>query len=150
VNSLAHIPAHDHDGTSIYPYYYLPANSEEEYIASGGNSTVILLHSLNPRKGEQNLDPEPRQALIGHSLNVSTLEYSIKRQKLISGSWDKTARIWSRSSTEEEDGQGWKCEIVLEEHEEAVWGVLAIDSGPSDGCWLTSSGTFPILFFRHL
>jgi hypothetical protein len=28
----------------------------------------------------------------------------------------------------------------LEEHEEAVWGVLAIDSGPSDGCWLTSSG----------
>jgi WD40 repeat protein len=119
-------------------------------MASGGNSTVILLHSLNPRKGEQKLDPEPRQALIGHSLNVSTLEYSIKRQKLISGSWDKTARIWSKSSTKEEDGQRWKCEIVLEEHEEAVWGVLAIDSGPSDGCWLTSSGTFPILFFRHL
>jgi WD40 repeat protein len=119
-------------------------------MASGGNSTVILLHSLTPRQGEQNLDPEPRQALIGHSLNVSTLEYSVKRQKLISGSWDKTARIWSRSSTKQENGQGWECEIVLEEHEEAVWGVLAIDSGPSDGCWLTSSGTFPIGFFCHL
>ena len=89
----------------------------------------------------QELDPEPRQALIGHSLNVSTLEYSVKRQKLISGSWDKTARIWSRAHPgEEEDGQGWKCEMVLEEHEEAVWGSLAVDTGPSDGCWLTSSG----------
>jgi len=143
VNSLAHIPAHDHDGTSIYPYYNFQADDKEEYIASGGNSSVILLHSLNPRQGEQRLDSKPRQALIGHSLNVSTLEYSIKRQKLISGSWDKTARIWSRSDTEEKDGQGWVCEIVLEEHEEAVWGVLAIDSGPSDGCWLTSSGMSP-------
>jgi hypothetical protein len=35
----------------------------------------------------------------------------------------------------------------LEEHEEAVWGVLAIDSGPSDGCWLTSSGMCPHTLF---
>lgn len=68
----------------------------------------------------------------------------MKRQKLISGSWDKTARIWSRAHPEEEEhGQGWKCEMVLEEHEEAVWGVLAVDTGPSDGCWLTSSGMCP-------
>lgn len=65
---------------------------------------------------------------------------------MISGSWDRTARVWSRASSgsdarEEEDGQGWKCEIVMEEHEEAVWGVLAIDTGPSEGCWLTSSGS---------
>lgn len=62
---------------------------------------------------------------------------------MISGSWDKTARIWSRSilgEEEEGDGQRWKCEIVMEEHEEAVWGVLAIDTGPNEGCWLTSSG----------
>lgn len=129
------------------PYCHSQAKEEEEYIASGGNSSVILLHSLNPRQGEKELDPEPRHALIGHSLNVSTLEYSIKRQKLISGSWDKTARIWSKSTSEEEDGQGWECEMVLEEHEEAVWGVLGIDSGPSDGCWLTSSGTFPFFSF---
>jgi WD40 repeat protein len=87
------------------------------------------------------LDTEPRHALIGHSLNVSTLEYSVKRQKLISGSWDKTARIWSTSTPDEE----WRCEMVLEEHEEAVWGVLAIDNGSNDGCWLTSSGRHPFL-----
>jgi WD40 repeat protein len=102
---------------------------------------VILLHSLTPRKDHEKLDTEPRHALIGHALNISTLQYSPKRQKLISGSWDRTARVWSRSEVgDEDDGQGWRCEIVMEEHEEAVWGVLAIDSGPSDGCWLTSSG----------
>lgn len=31
----------------------------------------------------------------------------------------------------------------MEEHEEAVWGVLGIDNGPNDGCWLTSSGMSP-------
>lgn len=107
---------------------------------------MILLHSLT------SLDPSPVHTLIGHSLNVSTLQYSAKRQKLISGSWDRTARIWSRSRSQsksddieqqegdEEASGGWECELVMEEHEEAVWGVLAVDDGPSEGCWLTSSG----------
>lgn len=109
-----------------------------EYIASGGNSSLILLHSLS------SLDPEPVHTLIGHSLNVSTMNYSSKRQKLISGSWDRTARIWGRASStenkEEREGGGWECMAVLEEHEEAVWGVLAIDAGPEQGGWLTASG----------
>lgn len=113
-----------------------------EYIASGGNSSLILLHSL------KSLAQESKYALIGHSLNVSTLDYSTKRRKLISGSWDKTARIWSKSTTGTESGEGdgggeseWGCEMVLEGHDEAVWGVLAIDDGPQTGGWLTASGT---------
>lgn len=76
---------------------------------------------------------------------------------MISGSWDRTARIWSHSPTtgdisgtgdgdverENQEIGGWECELVMEEHEEAVWGVLAVDDGPSEGCWLTSSGMFP-------
>jgi phospholipase A-2-activating protein len=103
---------------------------------------LILLHPLSSLG--TNPSPEASHTLIGHSLNVSTLHYSSKRQKLISGSWDRTARVWSRS--ERRDGSevveegGWECELVMEEHEEAVWGVLAIDTGPNEGCWLTSSG----------
>jgi hypothetical protein len=75
---------------------------------------------------------------------------------LISGSWDRTARVWSRSrpssegdaAQEEEKGE-WQCELVMEEHEEAVWGVLAIDNGPSEGCWLTSSGKSPDPTFQY-
>jgi WD40 repeat protein len=83
------------------------------------------------------------------------MNYSSKRQKLISGSWDRTARIWGRTSSTENKGErrggGWECIAVLEEHEEAVWGVLAIDQGPEQGGWLTASGMsfsdllFPIL-----
>lgn len=116
------------------------------YIASGGNSSMILLHSL------RTLDQEPKYTLRGHGLNVSTLHYSTKRRKLISGSWDKTARIWGRPDASADAGADsdnnrvkfgeWECEMVLEGHDEAVWGVLAIDEGPQAGGWLTASGRF--------
>lgn len=113
-----------------------------EYIASGGNSSLILLHSL------RTLSPESTHALIGHQLNVATMHFSTKRRKLISGSWDRTARVWQPTTTSEESnensgrgsGSGWDTELVLEQHEEAVWGVMAIDDGPQEGGWLTASG----------
>lgn len=72
-------------------------------------------------------------ALVGHSLNVCTLRYSATCRKLISGSWDHTARIWSRQ------GAKWEMELVLEGHIEAVWGVAIVEAGPSRGCYLTGS-----------
>jgi phospholipase A-2-activating protein len=72
-------------------------------------------------------------ALIGHSLNVCTLSYSATCRKLISGSWDHTARIWSRR------GAKWEVELVLDGHDEAVWGVAIVEAGPSRGCFLTGS-----------
>ncbi|WWC64162.1 uncharacterized protein I303_106770 [Kwoniella dejecticola CBS 10117] len=68
----------------------------------------------------------------GHSLNVCALAFSTEHQKLISGSWDQTARIWSRRSGE------WKMDVVLAGHDQAVWGVSIVDSGPKTGCSLTA------------
>lgn len=140
VNSLAYIPSVDGDDGKITHIFTVDIPSDVmiigigsnpdriEYIASGGNSALILLHSL------KTLSQESKHALLGHQLNVSTLHYSSKRRKLFSGSWDKTARIWSKEES------GWECETVLEGHEEAVWGVLGIDKGPQEGGWLTASG----------
>nr|XP_031862293.1 uncharacterized protein CI109_002258 [Kwoniella shandongensis]KAA5529365.1 hypothetical protein CI109_002258 [Kwoniella shandongensis] len=111
VNSLAHIPAN---------------SDEEDLLASGGNSSLILLHSLSA------LDSESRACLIGHTLNVCALNYSQTRRKLISGSWDQTARVWSRESGE------WNCDLILEGHDQAVWGVAIVEEGPKEGHYLTA------------
>ncbi|OCF44900.1 hypothetical protein I317_01179 [Kwoniella heveanensis CBS 569] len=125
VNSLAYIPAEkpDADGelTSKGNHTY-----ESEIIASGGNSGLILLHSL------RTFDPTSCGRLSGHGLNVCTLAYSRKLKKLISGSWDHTARVWSRK-----EGR-WNSDLLLEGHEEAVWGVAIVDAGPREGCFLTA------------
>ena len=96
-----------------------------DLLASGGNSALILLHSL------ESFASDSVDCLIGHALNVCTLAYSSALNKLVSGSWDHTARIWSRTR------EGWTCELVLDGHDEAVWGVAAIDEGVKKGCFLT-------------
>ncbi|WVQ81529.1 hypothetical protein IAT38_003653 [Cryptococcus sp. DSM 104549] len=112
VNSLAHIPS--------------PDRKTPDHLASGGNSSVILLHDLST------LDTTSKACLIGHSLNVCSLSFSSKRRKILSGSWDLTARVWGY-----EDGE-WKSELVLDGHEAAVWDAVAVDEGPKAGCFLTS------------
>jgi len=72
---------------------------------------------------------------MGHQLNVCTLAYSPKRRKLLSASWDYTARVWAQHG-ESADSE-WKCELVLDRHEQAVWGIAAVDEGKHDGCILT-------------
>ena len=95
---------------------------------------------------------------------MCTLEYSKKRRKLISGSWDKTARVWAYHGTEalsvtkplaaekvsgdgrdaSQDKMGsWETELILEGHDEAVWGVTVIGEGPRDGCYLTGELNLP-------
>jgi WD40 repeat protein len=76
-------------------------------------------------------DPEPNQALVGHSLNVCALEYGNVAKRLISGSWDNTARVWRESS------QGWETEHVLDAHQQAIWGVAVVEQGPHAGSYLT-------------
>ncbi|WVF65690.1 hypothetical protein IAT40_000421 [Kwoniella sp. CBS 6097] len=112
VNSLAYIPSEN--------------AGSDDLIASGGNSGLILLHSL------RTLDSPSCDRLTGHGLNVCSLAYSRKLKKLISGSWDHTARVWSRI-----EGQ-WRSEALLEGHDEAVWGVAIIDDGARNGSYLTA------------
>jgi len=126
VNSLAHIPTNE---------------GLLGLLASGGNSSLILLHNLDT------LAPEAEDCLIGHTANVCALSYSATLGKLASCSWDCTARVWSRSTTEAEAGADaepkskWACEVVLEGHEQAVWDCRIFETGAHAGCYITGSGT---------
>ncbi|KAL7421189.1 Sir2 histone deacetylase Hst2 [Cryptotrichosporon argae] len=118
VNSLAHV-------------------MEDNTILSGGNSSLILAHSLD------SLSPESVAALTGHQLNVCVLRY--KDETLISGSWDMTARVWTK------EGKEWGCRGVLEAHNAAVWGVdivPAVEEG-NHVRYLTGSADKTIRLWSH-
>lgn len=55
--------------------------------------------------------------------NVCCLHPSQDGRRLISGSWDCTARIWNTESS----SSSWETAHVLSEHGAAVWDVLAVD-----------------------
>ncbi len=55
--------------------------------------------------------------LRGHTDNVCALAPGVGPDTLISGSWDKTARVWVGST----------CQHILAGHAFAVWDVLAVD-----------------------
>lgn len=114
VNSLAHVVP--------------DADKMQGWLASGGNSTMILLHPLDK------LDSEATICLLGHTHNVCALHYSQPQKLLASASWDTTARIWMRR------GNDWACQLVLEGHRQAVWDVTIVDDTPWQGCYITASG----------
>jgi WD40 repeat protein len=126
VNSLAYVPSSRKGGKSRSLGQIVLALTSA-LLASGGNSAVILLHSLT----STNTDAE--YCLIGHSLNVCALEYNQASKRLMSGSWDFTARLWSEGEGEEL----WSTEIVLEGHQAAVWGVEFVQNSAHRGSYLT-------------
>ena len=58
---------------------------------------------------------EASYVLLGHSANVCSL-HTTNSGTIISGSWDKTARVWN----------DWQCQFELKGHDQAVWAVLAM------------------------
>ncbi|KAJ2674438.1 WD repeat protein Lub1 [Coemansia sp. RSA 1085] len=93
---------------------WMPATSKhpQGLIATGGMDKTICL--WDPANVSQ-----PMCRLQGHTDNVCALAASPDGQTLVSGSWDKTARVWV-------DG---KCVHTLRGHQYAVWGVLVLSSG---------------------
>lgn len=77
---------------------------------------------------------EPVLRLLGHSGTVCTLSYG-KGGFLVSGSWDKTARVWS----------GQQCVLTLQGHLEAVW---ATDVFATQNLILTGSADHTIRLWR--
>lgn len=79
-------------------------------IASAGQTSVISITQPIPR------DPttDPDYLLLGHQSNVCCL--NVFGDVIVSGSWDGTARTW----------KNWNEQYILEGHEQAVWGVLAL------------------------
>ncbi|KAJ3258094.1 prephenate dehydrogenase (NADP(+)) [Boothiomyces macroporosus] len=102
VNALAYIP---------------PSNGHSGLLASGGSDKLIYVFDpSNPENVKYKLE--------GHSDNICTLAVSPEGD-LISGSWDKTAKVWRNG----------KCVSTLAGHIFAVWGVLAV----GEGTFLTAS-----------
>ncbi|KAJ2853397.1 WD repeat protein Lub1 [Coemansia erecta] len=81
-------------------------------IATGGSDNKILLWDLSDLS-------QPLNTLAGHTSNICALSASKDGTVLVSGSWDKTAKVWV-------DGQ---CRHTLKGHEQAVWAVLVLDDG---------------------
>jgi len=80
-------------------------------IVSGGQDQLI--NAFDPTNPDA-----PLYTLVGHSGNVCALAVEAGTEDtLISGSWDKTARVWS-------DFQEVAC---LKGHEQTVWGVAFAD-----------------------
>ena len=97
----------------------------EGLIISGGKETIIEVRE--PGKLPEDV---AEATLLGHAHNVCSLDVDVEGKKIISGSWDGSARVWSVGT--------WECEAVLEGHEGSVWAVLAYDTntiitgGPSN------------------
>ncbi|SPO40677.1 related to DOA1 - involved in ubiquitin-dependent proteolysis [Pseudozyma flocculosa] len=59
----------------------------------------------------------PDYAMIGHEDNVCTLDVGPRGSYIVSGSWDKTAKVWRE----------FQCVATLKGHQQAVWAVVAVD-----------------------
>lgn len=104
------------------------ANNPAGFLVSSGSDSLILVHSLD-KLNEPAL--EPTALLLGHESNVCFLSgrgINDQSNTVLSGSWDKTARVWV----------DWQCLYTLRGHSAAVWCVLA---SPNDGdTFFTGSG----------
>ncbi|KPV75934.1 uncharacterized protein RHOBADRAFT_13968, partial [Rhodotorula graminis WP1] len=76
------------------------------------------LSSLDPSSAPPN---SPSHTLIGHEANVCALHVSKDGKRIVSGSWDKTAKVW----------KDWQLAYTLKGHEQSVWAVLALESDGS-------------------
>ncbi|KAI1765650.1 PFU-domain-containing protein [Hypoxylon sp. FL1150] len=96
---------------------YLPPSSDypEGLIISAGTDTII-----DVRRSTATPSDNAERLLIGHARNVCALAVVPGGRHVVSGSWDKTARVWSL--------QKWETEAVLAGHEEAVWDVLPLNA----------------------
>lgn len=96
---------------------YLPpsATYPEGLIFSGGQDTVI-----EARKPESAPQDNAEALLLGHAHNVCALDVDPTEKLLVSGSWDKDARLWTLGK--------WETDVTLRGHEGSVWATLIYDS----------------------
>ena len=82
-----------------------------ETIFFGGKESIINGCPIN-----QEINEEPKYMLIGHTSNVCSLSENNQSNELISGSWDKTANVWSNGN----------LKYSLKGHSAAVWDAKVI------------------------
>lgn len=108
------------------------------YMATGDAQSIIQIWSL-----PLNSDSTPLHTLLGHSANICSLHSSTNGNKLISGSWDGTARIWSTQGE-------FNCLDVLGNHQGAVWDILHVKESSSGDFIITGSSNLTFLSKRIL
>ncbi|KAI5477830.1 phospholipase A-2-activating protein [Pseudohyphozyma bogoriensis] len=97
---------------------WVKAGGNAELIATAGQDALIQLWPLPSPLTASSTPLPPLYTLAGHTSNVCTLHASADGKRLVSGSWDKTARVWSL--------EDFSCVYTLEGHEQSVWAVLAL------------------------
>ncbi|KAF2151992.1 putative polyubiquitin binding protein [Myriangium duriaei CBS 260.36] len=100
VNSLAFVPPSSHYTNGL--------------IASAGKDTVI-----DVRQPGSAPDQNAERLLLGHAHNVCTLDAASDGRHLVSGGWDKQARVW--------DIDRGETVAELKGHDASVWAVLVYD-----------------------
>ncbi|KAJ3286669.1 hypothetical protein HDU79_006312 [Rhizoclosmatium sp. JEL0117] len=97
-------------GDFVNSLLYLGPTPEfpEGLIASGSKDKSINV--FDPRQ-----EDEPVFSLIGHTDTVCALARDEATGGIISGSWDKTVKLWIN----------WECVLTLTGHEQAVWAVMS-------------------------
>ncbi|GAA5992026.1 hypothetical protein JCM11641_003144 [Rhodosporidiobolus odoratus] len=115
-------------------------NQEAEggYLLTAGQDKLIYAWPLpSPSASPSSVAPSPSHNLIGHDGNVCALDVSNDGKRIVSGSWDKTAKVW----------KNWQLEYTLEGHEQSVWAVLALDG--EDDLVLTGAADNLIRLFKR-
>lgn len=82
----------DQLATQFNPPYVNCLTSDDEYMLAGLGDGSILVHRRSPRARARE---EHNTFLNGHTLAVNTISLTPDSQFLISGSNDKTCRLWS-------------------------------------------------------
>lgn len=109
-------------------------STRDSHIAFATNSSLIRVYST------QNLDA---RLLEGHSEIVLALDHSANSRLLVSGSKDKTARIWAPMSGETSDlgaTWGYGCVGICEGHAESV-GAVTMSRGSESGSKFLFTGS---------
>ncbi|XP_016954998.1 phospholipase A-2-activating protein [Drosophila biarmipes] len=105
---LESLTLQDHKNFISYIYYL----ESEQWICTASNDATICIYKQDGFV--------PLLTLKGHGSTVCALSEGLEPRSLISGSWDKTARVWSIGEA------GDVTFITLEGHEAAVWAVATL------------------------
>jgi len=115
------------DATFLSPKKLTTSDSanNNSHIAFATNSSLIRIYST------QTLDA---RLLEGHSEIVLALDHSPDSSVLVSGSKDKTARVWAPFVEDESSSSSWgyRCVGVCEGHAESVGAIAMSRSGEAN------------------
>ncbi|XP_043643403.1 phospholipase A-2-activating protein [Drosophila teissieri] len=98
----------DHKNFISFIYFL----ESEQWICTASNDATICIYKQDGFV--------PLLTLKGHGSTVCALAGGLEPRSLISGSWDKTARVWTISEA------GDVSFVALEGHEAAVWAVATL------------------------